>query len=151
MAGCSSSRERIFKDVGSIGPTEDNVTKEKYDSLKRSHCFPGDLIFPKVGTIGKVGVLSPCKGHDHYVLSTNTMRLRPNEEIACRDYVYYYFCWSKVVKHIHAINSKSVQPVFNFTDLAFPNTRLRFLHSRNSGPSLTFSALSTTRSNSTGG
>ena len=35
-----------------------------------------DLIFPKVGTIGKVGILSECEGYQHYLLSTNTMRLR---------------------------------------------------------------------------
>jgi type I restriction enzyme, S subunit len=45
------------------------------------------------------------------------MRLRPNENMACRDYVYYYFSWSKTGQLIQAINSKSVQPVFNFTTL----------------------------------
>jgi type I restriction enzyme S subunit len=29
------------------------VSHEKYKTLQRSHCFPGDLIFPKVGTLGK--------------------------------------------------------------------------------------------------
>jgi len=94
-----------------------HVTQEKYESLSRNHCFPGDLVFPNVGTIGKIGILSPCIGHDKYLLSTNTMRLRPNEDIAIRDYVYYFFCWNKTVQHIHSINSKSVQPVFNYTTL----------------------------------
>ncbi len=94
-----------------------HVTTEKYESLSRSHCYPDDLIFPKVGTIGKVGVLSPCEGYKQYILSTNTMRLKVDPRKANPLFVYYYFSWSKTVNLIHAMNSKSVQPVFNFTSL----------------------------------
>ncbi len=94
-----------------------HVSKEKWNSIPRSHCFPGDLIFPKVGTIGKVGILSECPGHREYLLSTNTMRLRVDPQKADPLYIYYYFTWSKTVNLIHALNSKSVQPVFNYTTL----------------------------------
>ena len=93
------------------------VSHEKYEKLQRSHCFIGDLLFPKVGTIGKVGRLTACPGVQEYVLSTNTMRFRPDESVATADYVYYFFSWSETVNLIHALNSKSVQPVFNFTGL----------------------------------
>src|SRR5690606_22976660 len=75
------------------------------------------LIFPKVGTIGKVGILSPCPGVDKYILSTNTMRLRVDPRCADSLFVYYYFTLERTVNLIHAMNSKSVQPVFNFTSL----------------------------------
>ncbi len=94
-----------------------HVSFEKHGSIPRSHCYPGDLIFPKVGTIGKVGILSPCEGHDKYILSTNTMRLKVDPQKANPLFIYYYFTWSKTVNLIHAMNSKSVQPVFNFTTL----------------------------------
>jgi type I restriction enzyme S subunit len=94
-----------------------HVSFEKHESIPRSHCYPGDLIFPKVGTIGKVGILSPCDGYDKYILSTNTMRLKVNPEKANPLFIYYYFTWSRTVNLIHAMNSKSVQPVFNFTTL----------------------------------
>ena len=94
-----------------------HVSFEKHESIPRSHCYPGDLIFPKVGTIGKVGILSPCKGYDKYILSTNTMRLKVDPAKANPLFVYYYFTWSKTVSLIHAMNSKSVQPVFNYTTL----------------------------------
>ena len=94
-----------------------HVSVEKYESIPRSHCFPGDLIFPKVGTIGKVGILSPCEGDDKYILSTNTMRLKVDPKKANPSFIYYYFTWSKTVNLIHAMNSKSVQPVFNYTTL----------------------------------
>ena len=93
------------------------VSLEKYNSIPRSHCFVGDLIFPKVGTIGKVGRLSACEGCDKYILSTNTMRLRVDPQKANPLFVYYYFTWKKTVNLIQAMNSKSVQPVFNFTTL----------------------------------
>ena len=94
-----------------------HISLEKWKSIPRSHCFIGDLIFPKVGTIGKVGLLSACNGYGEYLLSTNTMRLRVNPKIADQYYVYYYFSWSKTSNFIKALNSKSVQPVFNFSTL----------------------------------
>lgn len=94
-----------------------HVSFEKHESIPRSHCYPGDFIFPKVGTIGKVGILSPCDGYDRYILSTNTMRLKVDPEKANPLFIYYYFTWSRTVNLIHAMNSKSVQPVFNFTTL----------------------------------
>jgi type I restriction enzyme S subunit len=93
------------------------VSHDKYQSLRRSHCMVGDLLFPKVGTIGKVGILTACRGVDEYVLSTNTMRFRADPKLATADYVYYFFTWSETVNLIHALNSNSVQPVFNFTSL----------------------------------
>lgn len=94
-----------------------HVSVEKYDSIPRSHCFVGDLLFPKVGTIGKVGILSPCDGYEQYLLSTNTMRLKVDPAKANPYFIYYYFTWSKTVNLIQAMNSKSVQPVFNYTSL----------------------------------
>ncbi|WP_419237198.1 restriction endonuclease subunit S [Photobacterium leiognathi subsp. mandapamensis] len=94
-----------------------HVSFDKYASIPRSHCFEGDLLFPKVGTIGKVGILSFCEGYDKYLLSTNTMRLKVDPEKADPYFIYCYFTWSKTVNLIKAMNSKSVQPVFNFTSL----------------------------------
>ena len=93
------------------------VSVDKYQQLTRNQCREGDLVFPKVGTIGKVGILTPAKGIDYYVLSTNTMRLRVNDQIACRDFVYYYFSWPRTSALINVLNANSVQPVFNFTSL----------------------------------
>jgi len=94
-----------------------HVDVEKWESLPRSQCKPGDLIFPKVGTIGKVGILSECEGYQQYLLSTNTMRLSVDSAKADPLFVYYFFTTPTTVNLIHALNSKSVQPVFNFTTL----------------------------------
>lgn len=101
------------------------VNEEKYNLLKKSHANLGDLIFPKVGTIGKVGILTSYQQLHKYLLSTNTMMFRANSNLAIQDFIYYFFTWSKVVEYIQLINPNSVQPVFNFTSLkkfkiAFP-------------------------------
>lgn len=93
------------------------ISKGKFDTLKKHQVKVGELIFPKVGTIGKVGILTPYKNDSDYVLSTNTMKLEVNESIANRDYVYYYFANPSVAQYINQIGSNSVQPVFNFTSL----------------------------------
>lgn len=93
------------------------VSVEKYESIPRSHCSPGDLLFPKVGTIGKVGILSAYEDQNRYILSTNTMKLKVDSNKANQLFIYYYFTWSRTVNLIHAMNSKSVQPVFNYTTL----------------------------------
>lgn len=93
------------------------VTTEKFQSLKRHHAKLGALVFPKVGTIGKVGLLTPYENQTDYILSTNTMMLEVNPIVASNDFVYYYFTSDEVVKHIQASNSNSVQPVFNYGSL----------------------------------
>lgn len=93
------------------------VSDEKYTSLPRSQCFVGDLIFPKVGTIGKVGILTPYNNFGKYLLSTNTMMLRVSPGLADQNFVYYYFFSERIKDYIELINPNSVQPVFNFTSL----------------------------------
>lgn len=93
------------------------VSVKKHEELRRSWCYPGDMIFPKVGTIGKVGILTSAPGCDRYVLSTNTMRLRPDPKVADPDFVYYFFSSDPIRRKILLQNSNSVQPVFNFTSL----------------------------------
>jgi len=48
------------------------VSEDKYQSLKRHHAKLVCLVFPKVGTIGKIGILTSFKSEHRYLLSTNT-------------------------------------------------------------------------------
>ena len=93
------------------------VSNEKYLSLKRHHASLDALVFPKVGTIGKVGILTKNGDRENYLLSTNTMMLIPDPSKADIRYVYYFFSSNEVKSYINAISSNSVQPVFNFTSL----------------------------------
>ncbi len=93
------------------------VTEEKFQSLKRSHCKVGDLVFPKIGTIGITAVMPKVEGHGVFLLSTNMMKMSVNSEIADLKYVYYYFCQPHIRDHIRATAGGSSQPIFNFTTL----------------------------------
>jgi type I restriction enzyme, S subunit len=93
------------------------VSKEKYDSLKRSHCREGDLAFPKVGTIGICAIMPRIEGHVEYLLSTNMMKISVDSKKADIKYIYYYFCQRNVQNYIRSIAGGSSQPIFNFTTL----------------------------------
>jgi len=93
------------------------ITQEKFDSLPKHQVTTSALVFPKVGTIGKVGIVTPYQNEKEFLLSTNSMMIEPDSEKAHSDFVYYYFSWTKTRKKIELESTSSVQPVFNFTAL----------------------------------
>jgi len=90
------------------------TSKEKFDSLPRSHCSKGDLIFPKIGTIGNVCILPSIEGNEQCILSTNSMSCSINEKLADPNYIYYYFCQKKIHDYINSTSRGSTQPIFNY-------------------------------------
>jgi type I restriction enzyme, S subunit len=93
------------------------VSEEKFQTLKRSHCRDGDLVFPKVGTIGIAAIAPKVEGHSVFLLSTNMMKMSVDETKAEIRYVYYYFQQTHVRDLIRANAGGSSQPIFNFTSL----------------------------------
>lgn len=95
------------------------VSKEKFDSLKRSHCRKGDLIFPKIGnrTVGSCAIAKEIDGNDVFLLSTNMMKMSVDTNKADLKYVYYYFCQPKIREYIASIAGGGAQPIFNFSTL----------------------------------
>ena len=65
------------------------VSNETAEQLSRSLCAPNDIVFTKKGTLGQIGIV-PYGPHPTYLLSSNQMRMRVNDEIADPDFVYYY-------------------------------------------------------------
>lgn len=94
------------------------VTPEKFLSLKkRSSCREGDLVFPKIGTIGIAAIMPRVEGHKEFLLSTNMMKMSVDKKIADIKYVYYFFQQDSVRAHIRSTAGGSSQPIFNFTTL----------------------------------
>jgi len=93
------------------------VSEEKFESLRRSHCREGDLVFPKVGTIGIAAIMPKVEGRKVFLLSTNMMKMSVRGDIADLRYVYYYFCQQNVRDQIRSSAGGSSQPIFNFTSL----------------------------------
>ena len=50
------------------------LTDEKANELKKSNCFPGDLVFTHRGTIGQVALI-PNNVYQRYVISQSGMKL----------------------------------------------------------------------------
>ncbi len=93
------------------------VSQEKKEELKKHLCKPGDLVFPKVGTIGGCAILPKIEGKDEFVLSTNMMKINVDKTKHSIKYIYYYFSNPIIQNTIRQYSASSVQPVFNFTSL----------------------------------
>lgn len=66
------------------------VSPETADELRSSNVFPGDLVFPHRGAIGRVGIV-PSNASKRYVLSTSLMKLTCNPACADPLFVFYFF------------------------------------------------------------
>jgi type I restriction enzyme, S subunit len=94
------------------------TSKEKFDSLERSHCHEGDIGFQKIGnSIGDIAIMPKIEGHDVYLLSTNMMKMSVNPNIILTDYVFYYFSQNRVRDFIKLNSNGSAKPIFNFTTM----------------------------------
>lgn len=67
------------------------LTEEKAEQLSSSDALPGDIVFVAQGTVGKLGLIPMDCRYRRFILSQNLMRLRVDEAIADRRYVYYFF------------------------------------------------------------
>ena len=88
------------------------VTKDKYDTLKRSTVFPGDILVAKIGSIGKCGIypLTQKKA----LIPANLLKITLKEEYD-RKFVFYYIQSGQFQKLIKSISTATAQPAFNVT------------------------------------
>ena len=93
------------------------VSPQKFLELRRSHCREGDLVFPKIGTIGITAIMPKVEGHSTFLLSTNMMKMSVDPNVADLRYVYFYFCQQHIRDKIRSTAGGSSQPIFNFTTL----------------------------------
>lgn len=64
------------------------MTREKYETIKRSQVLPGDIILTKVGTIGNVCIF-PEHLKEGVLSTTGSCRIRPNEKIINKQFLLY--------------------------------------------------------------
>ncbi|MBY6093969.1 restriction endonuclease subunit S [Ferrimonas balearica] len=86
------------------------MTREKFDTVRRSEVLPGDVVLTKVGTIGNVMILpQSCK---QAVLSTTgSCRIRLNQELIEPKYFFHFL---KLYKpKMLQIAAEGVQPFLN--------------------------------------
>lgn len=88
------------------------ISKEKYETLKRSTVFPGDILVAKIGSIGKCGIYPLNQGIA--LIPANLLKITLKPEIV-RKYVYYYIQSSTFQSLIKSISTATAQPAFNVT------------------------------------
>jgi type I restriction enzyme S subunit len=66
------------------------VSQATADELRVSNVFPGDLVFPHRGAIGRVGVV-PNDGEPRYMLSTSLMKLTCDPAVVDPAFLFYFF------------------------------------------------------------
>jgi len=66
------------------------LSDEKADELKKSNCFPNDLVFTHRGTIGQVGLIPKGK-YPRYVVSQSGMKLTVDKNKLDENYLFYFF------------------------------------------------------------
>jgi len=64
------------------------VSEAKAAELKSSEVREGDLVFPHRGAIGRVALIPP---NTRMILSSSLMKLTPNQEKCCSDFLLYFF------------------------------------------------------------
>ena len=66
------------------------VSHATADELRASNVFPGDLVFPHRGAIGRVGIV-PSDGAPRYMLSTSLMKLTCDPAVVDPAFLFYFF------------------------------------------------------------
>ena len=88
------------------------VSKEKYESLKRSTVYPGDILVAKIGSIGTCGIYP--ESERIALIPANLLKITVRDDI-CKKYVYYYIKSPFFQGKIKEISTATAQPAFNVT------------------------------------
>lgn len=96
------------------------VSEETAESLSRSLCVPGDIVFTKKGTLGQIGFV-PSGKSPRYLISSNQMRMRVDPGIADSEFVYYYLAQPKSIEKVIRDSEHTGVPKINLAYLrGFP-------------------------------
>jgi type I restriction enzyme S subunit len=98
-----------------------HITYEKFETIKRSAVYPGDVIVAKIGsTYGKTGVYPESMPIG--VIPANLLRIRPSGHFR-KKLLVYYLQSAIFKKRLDNIMKSTAQPAFNvsmFKDLPIP-------------------------------
>ncbi|WP_016956261.1 restriction endonuclease subunit S [Catenovulum agarivorans] len=89
------------------------ISEATFKKLKRSECIAGDILFTKKGTLGQTGIIPQKHRYSRFLLSSNQMRLRVNEEKAIPEYVYYFVSSANSIEKIKRESESTGVPKIN--------------------------------------
>ena len=88
------------------------ITKEKFETLKRSQVNPGDILVAKIGSIGKTGIYP--KNARTAIIPANLLKFTVSKNVNF-NYVFYYLNSRGLQNRIKKIATATAQPAFNVT------------------------------------
>ncbi|MBX7175227.1 MAG: restriction endonuclease subunit S, partial [Saprospiraceae bacterium] len=108
-SGFITSGEFIFSDFKKI-------TKEHFETIKRSEAIAGDIIIAKIGfNYGMSGILPELGALS--VVSGNSLKLTVNEKENISKYIHYLFLYLKKEGAFELIVNETAQPALSLTRL----------------------------------
>jgi len=88
------------------------ISKEKFETLKRSQVNPGDILVAKIGSIGKTGIYP--KNARTAIIPANLLKFTVSKTVNF-NYVFYYLNSRGLQNRIKKIATATAQPAFNVT------------------------------------
>ena len=88
------------------------ISKDKFETLKRSQVNPGDILVAKIGSIGKTGIYP--KNARIAIIPANLLKFTVSKKVNF-DYVFYYINSNGLENRIKNISTATAQPAFNVT------------------------------------
>ena len=76
------------------------VSHEQAKKYKAQHVRADDLVFTCWGTVGQVGLIPRGGPYPEYIISNKQLKLRPNNDVADPEYLFYYFASPQMVAHL---------------------------------------------------
>jgi len=88
------------------------ISKDKFETLKRSQVNPGDILVAKIGSIGKTGIYP--KNARTAIIPANLLKFTVSKKVNF-DYVFFYLNSRGLQNRIRKIATATAQPAFNLT------------------------------------
>ena len=64
------------------------ITKEKCDALRKGKLQRGDIVYTTRGTVGNAAFYSDVVPHEHIRINSGMVIIRPNEGVVCTEFLY---------------------------------------------------------------
>lgn len=90
------------------------MTREKFETVKRSQVLPGDIIITKVGTIGNISFF-PSHLKEGVLSTTGSCRFRPTKDVINPTFLSYNLLYQR--GYMKRISAEGVQPFLNMTHI----------------------------------
>lgn len=88
-----------------------HVSRDDKERLFKYQLHAGDVVFSRVGSVDRCSLVSTRE--NGWLFSGRCLCVRPQQEIIDPDYLYYFFCQTRLKEHIRSIAVGATMPSIN--------------------------------------